>query len=238
MVSLVFQRVDPYYALFHFWTGDVFFTALIVLGIVLLLSVFFERPWCRWLCPFGALLGIVQLISPWKIRRNTQMCTSCTLCSRACPMRISVHEKHSILDTRCNRCTECISSCQREGGLIYGPARLPFLRLKNAFMTGILALSLFSAPILFAHSAGFFKTSSKRPVTQGALRVEEIKGSMTLEELARGFDMDVTAMAGVLSIPPEIPDSTRLFDLEDVDESLTMKTLRERLEHYVTENRG
>jgi ferredoxin len=205
---------------------------------VLILSVFFERPWCRWFCPFGALLGIVQLISPWKIRRNTLICTSCTLCSRACPMRISVHEKHSIIDTRCNRCTACIESCPRRGGLIYGPARLPFLRLKNALVSGICALSLFSAPILFAHSAGFFMTSNKKPVTQGGLRVEEIKGSMTLEELARGFNMDVMTMVGILSIPPDIPDSTRLFDLEDVDGLLTIKTLRDKLERYVTENRG
>ena len=120
--------------------------------------------------------------------------------------------------------------------MIYGPSRLPILRLKNAFLTGIVALSLFSTPILIAHSAGLFKTSNRKQVIQGGLRVEEIKGSMTLEELARGFNMDVTAIAGLLSIPPDIPDSTRLFDLEDVDGSLTIKNLRDKLELYVTEN--
>ena len=44
----------------QFNSADVFFTALISLVIVLILSLFIERPWCRWLCPFGVLLGIVQ----------------------------------------------------------------------------------------------------------------------------------------------------------------------------------
>ncbi|MCK5199835.1 MAG: 4Fe-4S binding protein, partial [Spirochaetales bacterium] len=90
MLSLTFAKVDPYYALFHFWTGEALISAIIVLLIVLAASLFIERPWCRWLCPFGAVLGLLQLIAPWKIRRNTDLCTSGGLCTKACPLNIDV----------------------------------------------------------------------------------------------------------------------------------------------------
>ena len=46
----------------------------------------------------------------------------------------------------------------------------------------------------------------------------EVRGSMTLEELAQGFDMNVDTLLTVLGIPPDIPDSTKIFDLEEINE--------------------
>ena len=231
-VSLVFQRVDPYYALFHFWMGDVFFTALIVLGAVLLLSLFFERPWCRWFCPFGALLGLVQLLSPWKIRCSERICSSCGGCSNACPMHIPVHKRPSVIDTRCNRCGSCIDACRREGAITYSLPGKSFV-LKKKLAIGVLAIALFSAPILFAHTGGLFKTSNRPAGRRGQLVLQDIKGSMTLKEIARGLSMDMETLASILGIPTEIPDSTRVYDLEDIDEYLTMKNVKGKLSEYL-----
>ncbi len=236
MLTLVFQRVDPYYALFHFWTGDVFISALLVLGAILVLSLFVERPWCRWFCPFGALQGIMQLLSPWKIRKNRELCTSCGVCSRACPMRIQIHEKSAVLDTRCNRCGKCLAACPSPGALTHSIQRKPFLKLRNSLVTGIILLILFSTPILIAHAGGLFKTSNKPVISRGGLSIQEVKSSMTLKELAKGFDLEIETIISILEIPHDVPDSTRIFDLEEIDELMTLKTVKTELSKYLSKS--
>jgi len=108
-LTLVFVEYDPYYALFNFWTGEVALSALIILIVIILLSLIIERPWCKYLCPYGALLGLFNLISIFKIRRNTNTCIDCKQCTNVCPMNIKVHTKTKIIDHQCIRCLECTS---------------------------------------------------------------------------------------------------------------------------------
>ncbi len=232
MISLVFVSVDPYYALFHFWTGEALPSAIAVLAVVLLASLVVERPWCRWLCPFGALQGILQLVSPWKIRRNPEICINCDKWTRACPMRIKVSEKKFVLDTRCNRCGECLAVCPIKGGLEHslpGKIRIP---LKNRLLTAFLVLALFSAPIVISQQAGLFKTTNKVVVVEGTLKAEEIKSSMTLEELATGFNVSLDTLIAFLSLPESVPGSTKLRDLEDIDDSMTTKAVRSKMSTF------
>ena len=107
--SLMFQNVDPYYALFNFWTGEVAIAALIILGVTLLMSLVVERPWCKYACPYGGLLGLIGKISPMKIRRNEATCIDCGLCDKSCPMLINISGKKKVSDTLCNRCMQCTS---------------------------------------------------------------------------------------------------------------------------------
>lgn len=109
--QLVFQSVDPFYALFHFYTGEAAVGALIVLGITLALSLIMERPWCKYACPYGALLGLTNLFRIFKIRRNDASCTSCTLCDKTCPMNIDVSKTTAVLDHQCITCMKCTSEC-------------------------------------------------------------------------------------------------------------------------------
>ena len=55
---------------------------------------------------------------------------------------------------------------------------------------------------------------------------------MTLKELGGGFNMDTSTILEILALPYEIPDSTRIFDLEDIDDALTMKTVKSILVEY------
>jgi ferredoxin len=237
-ISLVFQRYDPYYALFHFWTGDVFLTALLVLGFVVVLSLFFERPWCRWLCPFGALLGILQLLSPWKIRRNTEKCTACGVCMNRCPMRIPLQKKHAVRDTRCNRCLECVTSCPGEGALTYSAGARGLLPLRKKILAGLLAVAVFSAPIVFAKAAGLYNAkgaatgaTGTRKAEKGTLDVSEIKGAMSLEDLAAGMGIDMGPLYTILGISGDVPGSTKLYDLEEIDGSLTTAEVKTKVAH-------
>ena len=231
-MTLVFQRFDPYYALFHFWTGDVFFTAILVLGVVIVLSLFFERPWCRWLCPLGALLGLIQFVAPWKIRKKHKACSECGVCMKRCPMRVRLHEKGVVRDTRCNRCLSCLEACKKERALEYSAWSSGVLPLRRRVLAGALAVGIFAAPIVFASSAGYYNSSGKQAKRKGSFTVEEIKGSMTLGDIAGGMGIDAVTLKAILGLPETLPQTTRFYELEEIDESFTTGNLRAKIVEY------
>lgn len=106
---LLFVNVDPYYALFNFWTGDVALPALAILVLTMGGALFVERPWCKYACPFGAFLGIFNLFRIFKIKRESSTCIDCGACGRACPMNIEVDKKKVVRDHQCISCLVCTS---------------------------------------------------------------------------------------------------------------------------------
>jgi polyferredoxin len=81
-------------------------TAAIVLLLLALLSLVVENFWCRYLCPYGALLGLTSLLSPLKIRRDANACIDCGKCARACPANLPVDRLTQV------RSVECASAAQ------------------------------------------------------------------------------------------------------------------------------
>lgn len=106
---LLFANVDPYFALFHFWTGETAIAALLILGITLVLSLFVERAWCKYACPYGAMLGLFNPIRIFKIKRSEASCISCGLCDQSCPMNISISDSETVADHQCISCLKCTS---------------------------------------------------------------------------------------------------------------------------------
>lgn len=118
--KLVFQDVDPFYALFNFWNHEITWTALAALGATALLSLLVERPFCKYFCPYGAFQGLFNVIRIFAIRRNPKTCISCHACSKACPMNIDVEAKRTVRDHQCISCMECVSgiSCPVEDTVV------------------------------------------------------------------------------------------------------------------------
>jgi polyferredoxin len=81
------------------------------------LSIAYKNFWCRYLCPYGALLGLFSRISPVKIRRNRESCTHCGVCSSSCPSLIDVQKQDVVNSAECFSCLTCISRCPSEGAL-------------------------------------------------------------------------------------------------------------------------
>ena len=107
--KLVFESIDPYYALFNFFTYEVAVSAYIALGVIAILSLFIERPWCKYFCPYGAILGLFNFIQIFRIRRNKNTCVGCKLCDKACPMNIEVSKADTIKNHQCISCHQCTS---------------------------------------------------------------------------------------------------------------------------------
>jgi ferredoxin len=83
----------------------------IILALVAL-SVVLRNPFCRYLCPYGALLGLVATLSPLRVTRNSDRCVSCGACSQVCPTHIDVMHKTSVASPECIACWRCISHCR------------------------------------------------------------------------------------------------------------------------------
>jgi polyferredoxin len=86
----------------------------LALGVILVLaalSLVVQNVWCRYLCPYGALLGLLSLASPLRITRAKATCIDCGLCTKACPSRIQVHQSGRVGSDECTACYRCVEVC-------------------------------------------------------------------------------------------------------------------------------
>jgi polyferredoxin len=95
----------------------------VAVALLVLASVFVQNFWCRYLCPYGALLGLASLASPLRIRRDTSLCIDCGKCAKACPSALPVDRLISIRSAECTGCLECVASCPAAGALFMAAPR-------------------------------------------------------------------------------------------------------------------
>jgi len=93
-------------------TGWFFWLKMAVLAAFLLWFVFSKRPFCRAVCPLGAMLGVCNRFSLYRMRVDTGSCTECGACRKVCPVDIDIFEDPDSPD--CIRCLECQRSCPQK----------------------------------------------------------------------------------------------------------------------------
>ena len=78
---------------------------------ILIVSLFVERAFCRYLCPLGALFTPLSAGRLFRIRRMESACTGCQGCTRACAMGVTVHEDSCVRSGECIDCMKCLAAC-------------------------------------------------------------------------------------------------------------------------------
>ena len=89
--------------------GKLFTWKFSILLSVIVLSVLFYRPFCKWLCPLGAFYALFNRVSLFQMKVDKNKCVSCGKCARACKMDVDVTKTPN--HTECIRCGMCIRAC-------------------------------------------------------------------------------------------------------------------------------
>ncbi|WP_090363468.1 4Fe-4S binding protein [Ferrimonas sediminum] len=134
-------------------------TLTLLMGTGLIVASMWRRQaFCRYLCPYGALMGLLSLLSPLKIQRQSDHCLinskglACDKCSRACPAGIAVHQQTRIHSDECQACLRCISACPKRAQAL--ALSLPNQRKVSANgLFVLLVITLLLLPLI-AHLAG------------------------------------------------------------------------------------
>ena len=151
---------------------DIGQTAAIVIALLVLLSMLVQNFWCRYLCPYGALLGITSLLSPTKIRRDSEACIDCGKCARVCPSHLPVDQLVQIRSVECTACMACVAACPAEDALQFSlmPRKAPTpaerwrqRAVSPAVFVTVLACIFFGL-VVIAKATGHWQTDLPRDV--------------------------------------------------------------------------
>lgn len=167
----------PFYTVADVKLFDVyaaFDTGFVIAVLVLLAaSIFVRNLWCRYVCPYGALQGILGLLSPVAIVKDDELCTGCRRCSKTCPNAVDVAAAHgAVTSAECMGCTSCVEACPKEGALTLRVGRsepVPPAIFGAAFLVvffGIVAIAAASG-----HWSSALTASDYRGVAQVAASV-------------------------------------------------------------------
>ncbi len=130
-------------------------TGLAVVALLALASVFVQNFWCRYLCPYGALTGLVALVSPTRIRRDPEVCIDCAKCAKACPSALRVDRLVTVRSAECMACLECVAACPVEGALAIS---LPRRRRLPVWVLAAGLAAVFFGVVIVAQSLGYWRT--------------------------------------------------------------------------------
>jgi ferredoxin len=233
--KLWFAEYDPYHVLFGLgwifefdlatqWPGY-----LITLGIIGG-SLVIPRLWCRYLCPLGGLLSLIQRLSPIKIRRDAEVCINCKRCDKVCPAKLDVSTNRAVTHD-CTMCLRCTGACPAAGALDAslrgyedksapgGKAR-PFSHWIVPTIAVVALLA--SAPV--GSALGFWQTTGKSLTTLTNPTLDDIKGSSSLAEVSTTFNIPKEELYKILGLPADIALESKLKDLESYNEVSTVRS--------------
>ncbi len=200
--TLWIQTFDPWVAYSHIFNpAELMAGYAIGLGILvasLVASFFIELAFCKYLCPMGAMTALVGLVSPFKVRRNADSCTSCGLCDKSCPVNIQVSTAKAVTSAECITCGGCVAACPEKDTLSIGWSRkLSF----NPAAAVAIAAGVFFLSIFVLQLTGFDRFSGKQEAT--------------LRELAKSYGTTTAEFKAMYGLPATFFDGNRSGKIEE-----------------------
>jgi polyferredoxin len=127
---------------------------------MLVLGIFIDRAWCRYLCPLGGLIGLFGRVGLSQIERNADTCIDCNRCTRACPLNIDVANKVAVNDLDCNTCLKCVEVCPVDKTL---DLRFKFKEKSKIAspVYGLIVLVLLMGTLITTHLLGIWDVSEQ-----------------------------------------------------------------------------
>lgn len=239
--TLVINAYDPFAAYAHIPAGlsEVFTEYLIGMIILigsLVLSMFYDRFFCKYMCPLGGFLGILSKISIFKIKRNADTCTSCTLCNKKCPVNIPVSGVDTVKSAECISCYECVTSC---------PTKKPsltttiFKKALKPVVFAITGLVIYMGIIGIANITGHWRqlpTSINEAISGDP---ENIRGWMTLEDVSKEFNIELKKLYKKLDLDKEtLPPDIKIKEMDEYLEAKGIEFDHDEVKEVVKEILG
>lgn len=128
---------------------------IVVMAVLILGSTLWTGTWCRYLCPYGALLGLLSRLSPTTVVRNTNACIDCKGCDKVCMAQLEISRVNAVRSPECTGCLDCVAACPVDDCLEVKVARRPMRPL----WIGVTVVVLFTGGVLVARTAGLWQNS-------------------------------------------------------------------------------
>jgi ferredoxin len=234
--ELVLRPYDPWVAWAHLTSGDLLTTYLI--GFVILIvslagSLAYDRFFCKYLCPAGALLALFSRVSLFSIRRDPVACIDCGRCDTACMMNVAVATADVVTSAECISCNECVNVCPVKDALVVeAPAgrRAPALAATTvvaAVLVAIVGVATLTGDFQWKQQPGMAHAAEQGSGThgegegvgggegQGGGQGSAVRGSTSLSDIAAATGIpaeEIAAAFGVAASDLDVP----LRDLRDV----------------------
>lgn len=147
MWSMAMFFIGDYYKtadvrMLKFFTEMTTLTMWVLIGLGVL-SLLYKNFWCRYLCPYGALAGLLSRLSPVKVRRNEDQCVHCHACTAHCPAQIDVEQQVLVKSAECIGCMTCVSRCRAAGALDVAFGTKQKFRVLKPWLFPVLLVVLF-----------------------------------------------------------------------------------------------
>ena len=155
--TLFIRPYDPWATWNHLLSVELltgFLVGLVVLAVSLAGSLVYERFFCKYLCPMGAFLGLINRLGWFRVRRNEATCTHCLACNRACPVNLPVESLGEVKSAECLNCNLCVEACPVKDTLVTSG---PKGRRVSSFAVLGITLAIFLAVVGATTALGSYK---------------------------------------------------------------------------------